>query len=126
MWGLDNPRDKTTKTKWVLSRIARFNYGLCYNIPFNEGAGHLKRDRIRSPNGNLLAKNQMIWLIRKGQVIEEGRTLNPELRRPIQASFFGTGTREFSDTLYYCEDDKPPTRFEDGKLNHVASNGNDS
>ncbi|KAF2643572.1 actin-like ATPase domain-containing protein [Massarina eburnea CBS 473.64] len=112
MWGLENSPNSTYTKKTVKARLARYSYGLCYSVPFNESKGHLMQDRWRSPTGTWMARNQMGWLIQKGDRLEDGRVMTEQISTPVQVSMFSSGTRAFLQELYYCADDDPPPRRE--------------
>jgi hypothetical protein len=48
----------------VTSRLARYSYGICLEVPFNSSI-HLLKDRRVDIDGEILATDQMTWLIRK-------------------------------------------------------------
>ncbi|KAJ4292499.1 hypothetical protein N0V90_009161 [Kalmusia sp. IMI 367209] len=112
MWGLENSPNSTYTKKTVKARLARFSYGLCYSVHFDESKGHLAKDRILGVTGDWMAKNQMGWLIQKGDRMEDGRILQKQLMNAVQVGMLSRGTREFSKTLYYSADDEPPSRRE--------------
>lgn len=72
----------------------------------------MTRDQFRDVKGELRANNQMIWKLRKGEKIEEGRQLHQPLTEHMQVGMLDTGLYNSSSTLYYCADDDPPPRLE--------------
>ncbi|KAG9206733.1 hypothetical protein G6514_000018 [Epicoccum nigrum] len=74
--------------------------------------GALEKDRRRGTRGEWRADNQMHWMLRKGEKVEEGRILAKTLFQSVQVGFFDTGIQYFSDTLSYCADNSPPLRAE--------------
>lgn len=69
MWGLENAHSESLSAlganpKTVVSRLARFNYGICLAIPFDPSV-HQSKDRVTHPNGGQYADNQMDWIILK-------------------------------------------------------------
>jgi hypothetical protein len=62
-----------------MARLARYSYGLCYLVPFDELEGHLQKDRILDVTGEWLAKSQMGWMIKKGDRMEDGRVMSKQL-----------------------------------------------
>lgn len=58
----------------------------------------------------------MEWLLEKGDKIEEGKVLHIPLIANVQVGLMSTGLRYFSDELYYCADDEPPSRREISRL----------
>ncbi|KAF2870470.1 hypothetical protein BDV95DRAFT_607638 [Massariosphaeria phaeospora] len=112
MWGLENSPNSTFTKKTVKARLARYSYGLSYAVRFDESKGHVLQDRRRFPDGVWMATNQMGWLIQKGDRIEDGKVMQEQLATPVQVGFLSTGTRPFSQELYYCADENPPPRKE--------------
>jgi len=54
----------------------------------------------------------MQWLLEKGDKVEEGKVLHTQLIANIQVGLLSTGMRYFSDELFYCADEEPPSRKE--------------
>ncbi len=61
----------------------------------------------------------MIWKLKKGERIEEGREMHVALTEDVQASILDVilddQTWDFSSVLHYCADDVPPPRAEPSK-----------
>ncbi|KAL8700310.1 MAG: hypothetical protein Q9224_001020 [Gallowayella concinna] len=112
MWGLENSGRNTATVKTVAARVSRHNYGICVSWPFESAKGHLLVDRYRGTRGEWRASNQMSWLLRKGERIEEGRVLRQQLAHSIQVGFLDVGMRYFTQTVQYCPDDNAPRRKE--------------
>ncbi|KAH7081489.1 hypothetical protein BKA63DRAFT_462626 [Paraphoma chrysanthemicola] len=110
IWGLENSGKVHTAKKTVVSRIARYSYGVTFATIYDESKGHLPQDRWRDTRGTWRAINQMGWLLEKGDKIEEGKMLDIELTSSVQVSMLSSGMKYFTDTLYYCADDEPPSR----------------
>lgn len=119
MWGLEHSQQSPALKKTVKSRIARYSYGIECTLPFDASKGHLVKDRFVDRKGQVRANNQMIWKLKKGEKIAEGRELHVELTDHVQAGFLDVilddQTWDFSSELYYCADDVPPTRTEPSK-----------
>jgi hypothetical protein len=115
MWGLENSASNPASKKTVVSRIARYSYGVTFASPYDESKGHLVQDRRRGPRGEWRAINQMGWLLEKGDKVEEGRVLHIRLTANVQVSMLSSGMKYFSDELFYCADDEPPSRREVSK-----------
>jgi hypothetical protein len=94
----------------VSARIARFSYGNRWDIPFDISKGHQEIDRKKRPDG-WYAGDQMNWLIKKGDRLEEGRKIHLSVGIDVQVGFFDSGLRAFSQQLWYCALDTPPQRF---------------
>jgi hypothetical protein len=115
LWGLEHSKSEPTHRKTVIGRIARYSYGVAYSAIYDESKGHLLQDRRRGTKGEWRAINQMNWMLAKGDRVEEGKMLNIQLAANVQVSTLSTGTKLFSDELYYCADDEPPSRMELGE-----------
>lgn len=116
MWGLENSKHNPAAKKTVRARIARYSYGVSFACVFDESKGHRWEDRRRTPDGVWRAINQMGWLLEKGDKVEEGKMLHIPLTANTQVGLLSTGMRYFSDQLYHCADDDPPSRRETSKL----------
>jgi hypothetical protein len=116
MWGLEHSEQYPTAKKTVVSRIARHSYGLVVSRTWEIAEGALEKDRRRGTRGEWRADNQMHWMLRKGEKVEEGRILAKTLFQSVQVGFFDTGIQYFSDTLSYCADNSPPLRAEPSKF----------
>lgn len=92
-------------------RTARHHYGIRCSLPFDESRGHSYQDRVRGPRGEWRADNQMIWMLRKGETIEDGRDIHQKLPHDARAGVLEEKVYRTSDILYYCADDEPPTRL---------------
>ncbi|KAL8743828.1 MAG: hypothetical protein Q9190_003853 [Brigantiaea leucoxantha] len=110
LWGLENSPQIAMSGRPVQSRISRHSYGVCFHTLFDKSQGHQESDRIRGSRGEWRAANQMGWFLRQGDHIREGRTYGENLWASIQVGFFDSGNIDFSDQLYYCADDVPPSR----------------
>jgi hypothetical protein len=115
MWGLEHSHQNPARRKTVKSRIARYSYGVRCTLPFDHSKGHLPQDRFMNVKGEWRANNQMIWKLRKGDTVEEGREFHVELQEHVQANFLDTGVWNSSSTLYYCAENVPPSRSENSK-----------
>jgi hypothetical protein len=122
LWGLEHSEKYPSATKTVTSRIARYSYGVKCSQLFDETKGHSIRDRRRGVRGEWRADNQMHWLLEKGDKVEEGRLLNVELSANVQVGLFSKGMEYFSDTLFFCADDEPPSRGEISKCSPLRIN----
>lgn len=85
------------------------NYGVQLSDSFTKGV-HDPRDRVTHALTNqAMAKQQLTWLIRKGDLLMagDGRTVE----KPLVASFREGGTRVFNLPIYEYLGDKTPDRF---------------
>jgi hypothetical protein len=118
MWGLEHSQraGSPAPQKTVKSRIARYSYGIKCDKIFDSSSGHLAKDGYWDRQGQYRARDQMIWKLKRGEKIEEGRELHVALTEDVQAGFLDVildhQTWNFSSTLYYCADPVPPTRAE--------------
>lgn len=116
MWGLEHSKSAKEAgiPPTVKSRIARYSYGIRMDVPFDPEK-HSKHDRAPASSGWDVAKDQMVWLLKKGVRMEEGRKMDCEIVNCVGISWLqmlGTGKQSFSHTLWYCEKDPPPSRFD--------------
>lgn len=116
MWGLEHSKKTPALKKTVKSRIARYSYGIVCSQPFDHSR-HLIQDRYVNVAGEYWAKDQMIWKLRKGEKIEQGRELQVTLTEHVQASWTSLSEPEwqFSRPLHYCAENEPPTRRNSSK-----------
>ncbi|KAF2624867.1 actin-like ATPase domain-containing protein [Macroventuria anomochaeta] len=112
MWGLEHSQQNPSPRRTVKSRIARYSYGIVCTLPFDESKGHLLRDRIRGSRGEWRAANQMSWMLKKGEKVEEGRHIHQPLTQVVPVNLEGTGMYNLWNALWYCADDEPPERAE--------------
>jgi hypothetical protein len=66
----------------------------------------------------------MNWMLAKGDRVEEGKMLHIQLAATVQVSTLSHGTKYFSDELFYCADDEPPSRMELGEYLTLLSEKN--
>ena len=111
MRGLE-PKEGPQKTEVV--RRSRRSYGVLINQPFIEGKHHLE-DAWREPEtGQLLAKNQVSWFIRRNQEMTD------------ESAFKHTFVRNFrkltpwKDCLVSSTNDVPPQRWGEGVVKHCT------
>ncbi|KAF2200940.1 actin-like ATPase domain-containing protein [Delitschia confertaspora ATCC 74209] len=112
LWGLENATDDNSTgstKKTVTARIARHSYGICACVPF-DATRHLFQDRVRLPDGNWWANNQMQWLLKRGERVEVGKLLTTQISSSVQVGFFDSGIRSFSQQLWFCPENEPPSR----------------
>lgn len=116
LWGLENStRQNNNANKTVTSRLARYSYGNCWDVEFNSSIHH-EKDRIESIDGVIRARQQMNWLVEKGDRLEEGRLISVPVCDLVKGVGFRSSLKARIETsaaeLYYCADDEPPTRKE--------------
>lgn len=112
LWGLENAQSDLNKRKTVRSRISRYSYGIIVSREWDTAVGQLETDRIRGTKGEWRANNQMNWMLKKGERVEEGRTLHRDLFESVKVGFGDRGMYQTLSTLSYCADDTPPLRAE--------------
>ncbi|RMJ13421.1 hypothetical protein CDV36_006927 [Fusarium kuroshium] len=96
----------------VIGRISKYSYGVCVSQPFDSSRHRLDDQYLNLATNTYYAANQMEWLLLRGEKVTEGRILSTEvLQRVHGVGFFSTGERSFADQLFYCQDNEPPTRF---------------
>ncbi|QDS68467.1 hypothetical protein FKW77_010834 [Venturia effusa] len=112
LWGLENStRRDAGASKTVASRLARYSYGHCWNVIFDPSI-HRIEDRVVGMDGVIRATNQMNWVIKKGDRIEENRLISVPccgiLGRVGFRSVMKGGAETSGVELLYCADDEPP------------------
>jgi len=116
LWGLDYCRRASDSWPRIISsRIARYSYGVCWDVPFNASEHHAE-DQVIGVDGIVRAKHQMEWVIQKGDKIEENQVIPMDISQCI----VGVGLRTalqfkditFEQQLYYCAANDPPLRKE--------------
>lgn len=112
LWGLENAQSDSTKRRTVRSRIARYSYGIIVSREWDTAVGQLETDRLRGTKGEWRANNQMNWMLKKGERVEEGRTLHRDLFESVKVGFGDHGMYQTTSTLSYCAEDTPPLRAE--------------
>ncbi len=140
MWGLEHADHFGTKAhtnetpipKTVVSRLARYSYGSAFALPYNPFV-HLPKDKLQDPaTGEWLAKNQMIWLLKRvraqrytlahtdealiipqGDEITDGDVRRVPYSEYVDVRMWHTGERSFSKTLQYSSAPTPPSRLDD-------------
>ncbi|KAL1794655.1 hypothetical protein ACET3X_006471 [Alternaria dauci] len=120
LWGLEHSSHSDFTTPTVSARIARFSYGNRWDVPFDASRGHREIDRKKRPDG-WYAEDQMNWLIKKGDRLEEGRKIHLSVGIDVQVGFFDTGIQEFSQQLWYCAVDEPPQRFMESRVKELCA-----
>jgi hypothetical protein len=114
LWGLEHSLQTPAPNKTVISRIARYSYGLICSQPFEESK-HLVSDKFRGKKGDWRADNQMIWFLRRGDSVKVGQHIHKSRSAYISAKSPGNGIHQESSVLYYSTDEKAPTRWNSSK-----------
>lgn len=116
MWGLEHSILRTA-TPTVQTRLARYSYGIRKDLPWDyQNPNFEAQDKKHDfAHGGYLAKDQMEWFVQKGDPIEEGMSVCAKITQPVKAGFFkaiALKHQQFSQQLWYCADDTPPTRWD--------------
>ncbi|KAI8713929.1 hypothetical protein NCS52_01239000 [Fusarium sp. LHS14.1] len=117
-WGLEHangqPGASTAPVPTVTGRISKYSYGVPVSVPF-EPSRHLWADRFLDPATNkYYAGNQMQWLLRRGEKVNEGSILSVNVLVSVHGvGWTSSGKRDFEQSLYYCQDNDPPSRMND-------------
>ncbi|RDI80134.1 hypothetical protein Vi05172_g9924 [Venturia inaequalis] len=115
LWGLDSSRrpNDIIMPRMVSARLARYSYGICWDRTF-DSTRHRLEDRVVRLDGAVRARNQMEWLIKKGDKIEENQIISLNICNIIQGVGFKSAmmssVSDFAQQLYYCAADVPPPR----------------
>ncbi|KAK0707694.1 hypothetical protein B0H67DRAFT_685958 [Lasiosphaeris hirsuta] len=119
LWGLEHSARQREKgiQPTVGSRRARCSYGVRVEIPVDEKENKLKQDVDSDDSSSYnAARYQMIWLIEKGDRIQEGRRVHRSISERVELKWYhhlSISEQFFSHSLWYCQRDTPPTRFDD-------------
>ncbi|KAL8831907.1 MAG: hypothetical protein Q9170_005100 [Blastenia crenularia] len=93
-------------SKTRITRRSRKWYGVTINEPFIQGV-HVDEDRYPDTGtGQVLARNQVRWFIRKNQTLSDEETF----RHVFHRDFLYLGP--WKDSLVSCTSDPPPSRLE--------------
>lgn len=121
LWGLEHSERAAEMGHGptVRARLSRYSYGVRMDIPF-DSKKHSERDKAQNAWGGYVAKDQMCWLVDKGDRIEEGHKVGKDITSSVEGirafQIFGTSREWFKHTLWYCEKDPPPTHFEEDSV----------
>ncbi|KAM0796671.1 hypothetical protein BDR22DRAFT_866080 [Usnea florida] len=111
LWGLEHSDlNSVTSSPTVVSRLSRYSYGVAFTQVYDP-TRHLSEDvYLDTTDGTHRARGQMEWLLKRGEVVEEGRMVETSCYNTVEVGFRDSGRRQFSLNLYYNEETKPPTR----------------
>ncbi|KAF3092569.1 hypothetical protein TWF225_001905 [Orbilia oligospora] len=109
MWGLEH--------NFIVSRNARYSYGSALRTKFIDGE-HEENDRVWDAScGVHRASDQMVWVLKRGEEIRNGRVVGWKGFTPIlERKLMSTKTHSFTRTLYYSEQKTAPRRRLDGAI----------
>ncbi|KAL8759425.1 MAG: hypothetical protein Q9199_000795 [Rusavskia elegans] len=125
MWGLEHSdvsssaigSDTPTQNPTVTSRLSRYSYGLLVDQYYDERVHHIDDIYLDYDTGGYLARDQMTWLLKRGDEVEEGRFLETSCEQIVKVGFWDNGLEMFSSDLFYNDESTPPTRLTDSKSN---------
>ncbi|ORY19539.1 hypothetical protein BCR34DRAFT_609684 [Clohesyomyces aquaticus] len=114
LWGLEHS-SQGSQAPTVKTRLARYSYGICRDLPWDpKNKSFSEQDKKKdTAHGGLLAKDQMVWFIEKGDPIEEGMLYRTQISQTVKTGVFRAMTfrqNHFSQQLWYCSSNEPPTR----------------
>ncbi|MCJ1459513.1 hypothetical protein MMC28_009892 [Mycoblastus sanguinarius] len=111
LWGLEHSNlTSVISSPTVVSRISRYSYGMAFYRNY-DASRHLVEDRFwDTVEGKYKARDQMVWLMKRGEEVKEGRVLKTACYHMVQVGFWDSGLRTFYTNLYHNEDARPPTR----------------
>ncbi|KAJ4352430.1 uncharacterized protein N0V89_007778 [Didymosphaeria variabile] len=111
-WGVEHSLNNPLTTRTVAARIARFSYGNCWCVPFDSSKGHLDIDKQRLPDQNYewWAVNQMEWILKKGERIQDGHRFHTRYHSKVQEKRPFEKEYAFGGQLYFCAQNDPPSR----------------
>ncbi|GAW26934.1 putative hsp70 family chaperone protein [Rosellinia necatrix] len=98
----------------ITARISRYSYGIPIMEPFDP-VRHVWRDRFQDPaTGNIMANNQMRWLLRRGEMHEIGATMDIGVKEAVNGiGWRSKGNRPFHQRLYYSDQAVASSRKDD-------------
>ncbi|KAJ8131335.1 hypothetical protein O1611_g2287 [Lasiodiplodia mahajangana] len=98
----------------VAARISKYSYGIPIMEPFDPRM-HDWRDRFVDPaTGQLMATDQMLWMLKRGETYQIGKTLDFSFSRAVDGiGWRSKGLRSFEETLYVSEQPVPSNRMDD-------------
>ncbi|KAL8668802.1 MAG: hypothetical protein Q9168_006583 [Polycauliona sp. 1 TL-2023] len=61
--------------------------------------------------GDYLARDQMTWLLKRGDEVKEGRIVETTCEQIVKVGFWDRHIEEFSSELFYNDEATPPTKL---------------
>jgi len=124
LWGLEHSENALAKgiPPTVRSRIARYSYGICMDMEFDRKI-HASSEGGYDEFGKYVAKDQMFWLIERGDRMEHGRKVGRKMTDSVQIGWLHVlsgSKQDFHHTLWYCEKDPPPRRYDPDTVNELC------
>ncbi|KAF8415361.1 hypothetical protein EV426DRAFT_630019 [Tirmania nivea] len=118
LWGLEQNHATS-----FLSRIARTSYGICFAVPFDpKNPNHYQEDKWWDEAKRIWrAKNQMRWLLTRGDEVVEGRVLKGATYHALVLKDTDTGDWSSTETLWYSDSAIPPARRVDPAVKKLCS-----
>ncbi|KAL8838117.1 MAG: hypothetical protein Q9170_002258 [Blastenia crenularia] len=123
MWGLEHSElnnsvtrpDSPNESPTVTSRLSRYSYGMVFDQPYDERFHRIDEVYMSYDDGAYLARDQMEWLLKRGDEVEEGRILETSCEQIVKVGFFDKGMEMFSSELFYNDEAIPPSRLSESK-----------
>ncbi|KIX98828.1 uncharacterized protein Z520_05289 [Fonsecaea multimorphosa CBS 102226] len=103
----------------IVCRRSREFIGTQVHCPWDE-AKHRREDRFECPVGGSRAKNQMKWIVKKGQ------KLKPDMKAKVQCYYVVENARAeikkavIDQVLYRCAEDTAPSRVDDPGVEEIG------
>lgn len=114
LWGLEHTdpafSSSVISSPTVTSRLSRYSYGMAFSELYDPSKHVMEDVYVDQEEGHYRAKDQMTWLLKRGEEVKEGRILSTACICTVEVGFRDSGMRFFSTDLYYCEEPKPPKR----------------
>ncbi|KAL8953266.1 MAG: hypothetical protein Q9222_000871 [Ikaeria aurantiellina] len=119
MWGLEHSDLNSSALRpgspgegpTVTSRLSRYSFGMVFDQPYDENYHHIDEVYLSHDDGAYLARDQMEWLLKRGEEVEEGRILDTSCEQIVKVGFFDKGLEMFSSDLFYSDEPIPPRRM---------------
>jgi hypothetical protein len=127
LWGLEHSEAAIAKgiPPTVRSRIARYSYGIRMDMEFDSQI-HSSHEGVYNESGKHVVKDQMFWLIEKGDRMEDGREVGRKMTNSVRIGrvhILSNSKQDFYHTLWFCEQDPPPRRFDAHTVNKLCTLG---
>lgn len=129
IWGLQHSERQLgcNVAPRVRSRVAQYSYGVRINTPFDFNLHwDQQADAEIDESGSLVMKDQMEWLIKRGDRLEQGNRVDHTIIERVAVQWYHrltTSKQPFTHTLWYSHTDPPPRRFDSqlvGRLCEVS------
>ncbi|KAI0550830.1 hypothetical protein F4679DRAFT_594438 [Xylaria curta] len=116
IWGAANVNDQAQ----VQSHVSRYSYGWSKLEDFNHRIHHPEDLETNELTGRCVARDQMEWIVLRGESVKTRRPLTYEYERYFEAD--EVGFVSFSESIYRSSLRTPPKRMVENKKKEDISN----